>query len=246
MTRVGATEIEYQRADNINGPIYTISRSEVAVIVYANGKSDVISTTPAPVENNKTPEPFSPTNNQANEEPVRVDGHPKTRIPAVAPTETVTAPAAGGQNLSSRLGSFDVYSVSYTSGSGYSEYGLSLSAIGRKENVATEVGVHFQTGTVTNTFGLAALLTSPLKSRNTLIPFYRAGIFADYSFGKGFSAYGPGAEFGLGIAVRLGAEDKFIRFGVNYQVLYSAYNVGSDPTYYVTGGAYMFRFGFVY
>lgn len=38
---VGVTEIKYKKIDNINGPNYSILKSEVFMIIYANGSKDV-------------------------------------------------------------------------------------------------------------------------------------------------------------------------------------------------------------
>jgi hypothetical protein len=46
--KVGASEIEYQRADNATGPAYTLPRNQVLLVTYANGTSEVMNTRPAP------------------------------------------------------------------------------------------------------------------------------------------------------------------------------------------------------
>ena len=53
---VGSTEISYHKQSNLNGPVYTVPRSQVMFIKYANGEKDVFNTinktvsTPAPVQ----------------------------------------------------------------------------------------------------------------------------------------------------------------------------------------------------
>ena len=51
---VGERQIKYRRADNMDGPIYDISKGDVYMIVYANGQRDVINPrggeSPAPQE----------------------------------------------------------------------------------------------------------------------------------------------------------------------------------------------------
>lgn len=66
--KVGSTEIEYTKADNPDGPVYTISKTEVRKIVFANGTEEVIqqntmSVTPSKNRNYKraiTTRPFGP------------------------------------------------------------------------------------------------------------------------------------------------------------------------------------------
>ena len=41
--KISNTEIEYQRWDNLDGPVYTIPAEEVFTITYANGNKEVIS-----------------------------------------------------------------------------------------------------------------------------------------------------------------------------------------------------------
>lgn len=40
--KVGGTEVEYRKADNPDGPLYTIARNEVFMIIYANGTRETI------------------------------------------------------------------------------------------------------------------------------------------------------------------------------------------------------------
>ena len=42
---VTSSEIKYKKADNLDGPIFTISKSEVLIIRYKNGTKDVFSDT---------------------------------------------------------------------------------------------------------------------------------------------------------------------------------------------------------
>ncbi|GAA4361480.1 hypothetical protein GCM10023185_28580 [Hymenobacter saemangeumensis] len=58
--KVGTQEIEYHKADNPTGPIYSISRSDVTVIVYANGTSESI-TAPASSGGRETSTSPAPT-----------------------------------------------------------------------------------------------------------------------------------------------------------------------------------------
>ena len=46
VTEVGNTEIKYKKFGNESGPTYTISKSELFMIKYANGSKDVIPVTP--------------------------------------------------------------------------------------------------------------------------------------------------------------------------------------------------------
>jgi hypothetical protein len=47
--QVSDTEIKYRKADNPSGPVYSVSKSEVFMIKYANGTKDVFSNQTAPV-----------------------------------------------------------------------------------------------------------------------------------------------------------------------------------------------------
>jgi hypothetical protein len=42
VSEIGVNEIKYKKCDNLNGPIYSISKSEVLLIQYANGSKDII------------------------------------------------------------------------------------------------------------------------------------------------------------------------------------------------------------
>ena len=46
---VGVSEITYRRADNPDGPVYKIAKSDVRCIVYPNGTADLFSESQAPV-----------------------------------------------------------------------------------------------------------------------------------------------------------------------------------------------------
>ncbi|MBX9853416.1 MAG: hypothetical protein K2X86_16845 [Cytophagaceae bacterium] len=41
VAEVGTTEIRYYKADNIDGPVYVATKSDVVQIIYANGTKDV-------------------------------------------------------------------------------------------------------------------------------------------------------------------------------------------------------------
>ncbi len=47
--QISANEIKYRKADNQTGPVYTIPKSEVFMVKYANGARDVFSEEKAPV-----------------------------------------------------------------------------------------------------------------------------------------------------------------------------------------------------
>jgi len=42
VSEIGVNEIKYKKCDNLNGPIYYISKSELLLIQYANGSKDII------------------------------------------------------------------------------------------------------------------------------------------------------------------------------------------------------------
>jgi hypothetical protein len=50
------TEIKYRKADNLTGPLYSISKSEVFMIRYANGTKDMFGNEPVPVTQEKKQE----------------------------------------------------------------------------------------------------------------------------------------------------------------------------------------------
>lgn len=43
VTKVGKMEIDYKKWSNLNGPDYTIEKSDVFLIKYQNGEKDIIS-----------------------------------------------------------------------------------------------------------------------------------------------------------------------------------------------------------
>lgn len=51
VAEVGTTEIHCHKADNADGPVYVVSKSDVVQIVYANGTKDVFNTQAAPNQN---------------------------------------------------------------------------------------------------------------------------------------------------------------------------------------------------
>jgi hypothetical protein len=52
---VGVSEIKYRRCDNLNGPIISISKSDIAMISFSNGTREVISYQPAKLSTTKKP-----------------------------------------------------------------------------------------------------------------------------------------------------------------------------------------------
>ena len=38
---INTTEVKYKKADNLEGPIYTILKSDILIIRYANGTKDI-------------------------------------------------------------------------------------------------------------------------------------------------------------------------------------------------------------
>ena len=49
---VGTTEVKYKKLDNLNGPIFSILKSDLLIIKYENGTSDDFSSIKKTVENN--------------------------------------------------------------------------------------------------------------------------------------------------------------------------------------------------
>ena len=68
VSEVGISEIRYHKADNLQGPVYITSKSEIAQITYANGTRDIF-----PVVNlqQQSTQPVTVTNSQQANEPVR-------------------------------------------------------------------------------------------------------------------------------------------------------------------------------
>lgn len=65
---VGSADIKYKKADNPDGPSYTVSKNDVFMIKYQNGSKDVFNTTttsaPAPAQATPAPsQTTAPTNN---------------------------------------------------------------------------------------------------------------------------------------------------------------------------------------
>jgi len=54
VTEVGITEIKYKNFDNQDGPVYSISKSDVDMILYVNGSKDVFIEEPATIDSTKT------------------------------------------------------------------------------------------------------------------------------------------------------------------------------------------------
>lgn len=48
ITEVNIDDIKYRRADNQDGPVYTLPKSEISTIIYANGAVEVFNDEPAP------------------------------------------------------------------------------------------------------------------------------------------------------------------------------------------------------
>ncbi len=46
---IGLDVLKYRRSDNLNGPLYTISKNDVASVVYENGSVEVFETKSAQV-----------------------------------------------------------------------------------------------------------------------------------------------------------------------------------------------------
>lgn len=68
ITEISSTEIKYKKANYLDGPTYTVKKSEVATVLFSNGDSEVF---PITVE---TPAPNSTTQSQSrspNESPSR-------------------------------------------------------------------------------------------------------------------------------------------------------------------------------
>lgn len=42
VSEVGLSEIKYKKCDNLNGPIYTVDKTEVLMIQYSNGSNEII------------------------------------------------------------------------------------------------------------------------------------------------------------------------------------------------------------
>lgn len=239
VTRVGKTDIEYHRADNLSGPLYTISRAEVAVIVYANGTSEVMSSGTTPATQREGPIRAAPVKGQAakSEEPRTVPASPAPVVESVAETVPKTQP----------LGVIDLYSVNYA-GQNYSEQGISLGIVGRKKKVGLEFNFFIQTGSGSTRYGTALALTSPLKAQKAFIPFYRVGIAAGtakFDNAKGNLLLGT---VGGGVAARIGMHDKFIRFGIEYQYINTRYKVDAFPFNEVSSmsEAFAARLGFMF
>ena len=49
VTEILDMEIKYKKFDNLTGPVYSIKKSEVVLIIYANGKKEVINSENSPV-----------------------------------------------------------------------------------------------------------------------------------------------------------------------------------------------------
>lgn len=59
VTEIGISEIKYKKCDNLNGPVFSISKVEVFMIKYANGTKDIFDT-----NNNSNQNQNNQNNNQ--------------------------------------------------------------------------------------------------------------------------------------------------------------------------------------
>ena len=53
VSEVGLLEIKYKKCDNINGPLYTVDKTEVLMIQYSNGTNEIIENKKNTTFNNK-------------------------------------------------------------------------------------------------------------------------------------------------------------------------------------------------
>ena len=44
ISEVGTTEVKYKNFSNLDGPVYTISKSDILMITYENGERDIFNT----------------------------------------------------------------------------------------------------------------------------------------------------------------------------------------------------------
>lgn len=63
---IGETEVKYKKFENPNGPNYTLKKSEILIIRYANGSKDIFADETKPVEKKDIPISV-PQNNDAAE-----------------------------------------------------------------------------------------------------------------------------------------------------------------------------------
>lgn len=68
VTEVGTSEIKYKKCDNLNGPVYSVKKSEVFMIKYANGSKDFFGNLKDPVsaENNSVNSAEASVNTDGN------------------------------------------------------------------------------------------------------------------------------------------------------------------------------------
>jgi hypothetical protein len=52
---VNDSQIKYKRCDNIDGPLFIVSKQKIEMIIYANGVKESITNTPAPPNNSSSP-----------------------------------------------------------------------------------------------------------------------------------------------------------------------------------------------
>ena len=60
---IGSTDIKYKKFENLNGPSYTIAKSEVFIVKYENGTKDIINQ----IDNTSTEKQKQPSNNDDND-----------------------------------------------------------------------------------------------------------------------------------------------------------------------------------
>ena len=79
---IGTSQIKYKKGDNKEGPTYVISKSDVFMIKFANGSTELINTIEEKEEINNEEDyiPFDFTDENSNQSPIRKKGEPNALI----------------------------------------------------------------------------------------------------------------------------------------------------------------------
>jgi hypothetical protein len=97
--KISEFEIEYKKFDNPNGPNYTLKKSEILIIRYANGSKDIFSEEEKPVDvkNTSTPKSDNRSNelvDNRNNELIRIPANEQSRKDVIVYSNT-----SGGINV---------------------------------------------------------------------------------------------------------------------------------------------------
>lgn len=86
---INKDEVRYKKANNSDGPVYSLEKNEITLIQYQNGTKDVFVTNSTQVQKSEIPndkiihdyKEAYPTNNQTNQTQINYSGYPGYQVP---------------------------------------------------------------------------------------------------------------------------------------------------------------------